>query len=253
MARLSSFGFGARLVAAGMLAGLLASSGVARADEEDDAEAVDDAAPELVAPDVSADEDIEADVDDSAVEPAAPPVAQPAPRSPAATPETEVPDTVLLPSKYGARHGRRPLRPLPDPKTYRYNPAAWERNSPGMMAGGIVLITLGSVTALAGAAMLASGAARDSVSSVHAWSPSSGSTSSSYYYTSYTEDLDNHRQREQLTRAGAACLGVGLVSAIAIGIPLTVVGARKVPKRGTPWQNVEAAVGPTGGTVLVHF
>ncbi len=245
---------GARLAAAGLLAAAMATPGIARADDQDDAEAVDEAAPEVSAPDVSADEDIEADVDDTAAEPQAAPPAQPAPApAPAAQPQAQIPETVLLPSKHGARHGRRPMRPLPDPMSYRYKAGAWERNSPGMMAGGIVLITLGSVTALAGAAMLASGASHDSVSEVHGWGGGT-TTAPNYYYTGYTSDMaEDHHMREQLTRAGAVCVGVGLVSAIAIGIPLTVVGARKVPKRPNAWQNVEAAVGPTGGTLAVHF
>ncbi len=232
----SGLGVGARLAAAGILATALASSGVARADDEDDAEATEEVAPpEAATPAPSPNEDIEAEVDEAP----APATSQCSP-----APSEQPDDTVLIPSKHAARYGRRPLRPLPSPATYR---PAMVRQSTGLMAAGIVFTSLGTISAIVGGALLASAHREDHYTFFSSHSSYDNPTNDNFASSYRSDWVSNDQEADRLRRAGTASLLVGL-TAVALGIPFIAVGAKKVPAR-----TIEGSIGPTGGTLLVHF
>lgn len=114
-------------------------------------------------------------------------------------------------------------------------PVMTERQSPGMMAAGIVLITVGSAGSIAGAALLAAG------------------TTSSYVYPPCPPTADCFPSRQTkpgLTAAGATVVAVSTAALIA-GIPMLAVGLRKVPVRAALVP--ELRVGAGGGALRWQF
>lgn len=149
----------------------------------------------------------------------------------------------------GAAHAQSAPPPAPQ-QPYApyaaYPPPAWggttpvmtERNSPGMVAGGAVLIALGSAGAIAGAALLAAG------------------TTTSYDYASCPVEFDCFPARVGkggLTAAGATMTAISTAALIA-GIPILAVGMRRVPARPEAAAFVpELRVGATFGTLRWQF
>ena len=234
MACWKALGVGARIAAAGIVATAVATGGVARADDDPEEDESAEAAPpgEVPSAPVAApapEEDIEAEVDEAPAE---------AQAAQAAPPEQD-PSSVLIPSKHAAKFGRRPLSPLPAPESYR---PAMQRRSPGLMATGIVFTSLGAITAVVGGALLAS-AHREEQEHRVIWAEPTVSGSRQMSYSGFDRDPG----AEQMRKAGMASLLVGL-TAVGLGIPFIAIGARRVPTR-----SVECAVGPSGGSVTVHF
>ncbi|MEJ7728754.1 MAG: hypothetical protein WKG00_06020 [Polyangiaceae bacterium] len=88
-----------------------------------------------------------------------------------------------------------------------------ERNSTGMMVTGIVLTGVGVIALLSGAIVYTS------------------ATTARQYDTLCSGDVCSYENRDGEKVAGVAVMIAG-GAAIAIGIPLLVIGARKVPVRG---------------------
>jgi hypothetical protein len=132
--------------------------------------------------------------------PEAPPVAAPAP------PRAYLPPPVYLP--YAPPPGWSP----PVAANVPYTPM--KRRSPGMIATGVVLSSVSTVGVIAGAAVVARAGAGSG------FECDFGCTSSSDLGSAYKP-------------AGIVAIAVG-VAAGAIGFPLLIVGAQKVPDRETP-------------------
>jgi hypothetical protein len=149
--------------------------------------------------------------------------------------------SVLLPSKHAAKYGRRPLAPLVPAESYR---PKLQRRSPGMMAAGIALTSLGGVTALVGGALLATSANQRSHDDLvsYGWETDSWNDRS-------IDDSGSSHDAKSLHRAGTGTLLVGL-GALAAGIPLIVVGARKIPLYA---DSASLTLSPTGGVLRVSF
>jgi hypothetical protein len=111
-------------------------------------------------------------------------------------------------------YGYAPVRPIPEPP-----PPPMERRSPGMMAAGIVLISLGAVALVAGAVVI-NDAQDDCVLEVG-------------------NDFCNEVVDERRQTAGiiVAVTGVAMLGA---GIPLTIVGSRRVPAEPPTGENGSA-------------
>lgn len=128
-----------------------------------------------------------------------------------------------------------PPQAYPPPQWGAAMPFATERNSTGMIAGGITLITIGSVGSIIGAALLASGTAAndDWICSDFECFPTSPST--------------NGR-----TVGGAVMVGVSMAALVA-GIPLLAVGMRKVPARPETVLVPAVRLGVGGGSLRWQF
>jgi len=100
------------------------------------------------------------------------------------------------------------------------------RRSPGMIAGGVILISLASVGFIAGPALIAAGNRTQEI--VPDFCGDFGCPSQMVSSTA------------GLTTAGITAIAVG-VAALGAGIPLLVVGTQKVPDRG----DEEAALVPS--------
>ncbi len=98
-------------------------------------------------------------------------------------------------------------------------PPRMERRSKGMMAGGIVLIGVGGLSLITGLAVYAIGG----VGSFKSCSSTSGNYSYNYNYNDCGWTADKGTQA-----AGVALMVLG-VAGLGVGIPLTVIGAKKVP------------------------
>ena len=131
--------------------------------------------------------------------------------------------------------------------TYGYAAPAWgsatpvatERNSTGMMAGGITLVTVGSVGSIIGAALLAVG------------------TSTQYDYPPCAFDsIDCSPTRVNnsgMVGGGATMVAIS-TAALVVGIPLLAVGVRKVPARPDAASLVpEVRLGAATGTLRWWF
>jgi hypothetical protein len=160
-----------------------------------------------------------------AAQPVQPPAAQPPPPGYGAPP----PGYGAPPPGYGAAppgYGPPPPGYAPPPGYYYQPPPGYyagaplpppvpkERNSPGMMVTGIVLTGVGVIALLSGAIVYTSANTQQTYDSL-------GCASG---YCSY-DDHDDEKT------AGIAVMIAG-GAAVAVGIPLLVIGARKVPVRG---------------------
>ena len=108
---------------------------------------------------------------------------------------------------YGQPQFYYPPPPLMGP------PPRMERRSKGMMVGGIVLLGVGALSLVTGLAVYAAGSL-GSYECTAGWGSGGG-------YCGYKESSSEKT-------AGAALMIVG-VAGIGVGIPLTVIGAKKVP------------------------
>jgi hypothetical protein len=145
-----------------------------------------------------------------------------------------------IPSRHAERHGSRPLPPLLGDPSAR---PAWRRNSPGAMAAGITLSTIGGLTTIVGAVFVAAASKHSSPSYATLEYRSSDS------YAMHSELYYDSSKSKQLRAIGIGTMVFGLTELV-IGIPLAVVGARKVPAKG---DMIQIAVGPSSGSMVVHF
>lgn len=139
------------------------------------------------------------------------------PMAPAGTPATPQPS-----APYGAPYGAPPpgaaLAPRaetvpPPPST----PPLTRRRSPAMMVTGIVLISVGALAGLTGGLIVA------------VCSADSGACESTPTSTGFDEyDYLTTEEDDDIQGTGAALLVGGLIG-VGVGIPLTIIGARKVP------------------------
>jgi hypothetical protein len=98
-------------------------------------------------------------------------------------------------------------------------PPRMERRSKGMMIGGIVLLGVGGLSGIVGALVYAVASAP-----THSCGASTTTGGSGYSYT-YDWNLCTDKGGQT---AGAALMIAGLAG-IGVGIPLTIIGAKKVP------------------------
>lgn len=160
---------------------------------------------------------------------AAPP-AQPAAAQPIAQPAPPPPGYGAAPPGYGQPppgYGQPPPGYAPPPGYYYQPPPGYyagaplpppvpkERNSTGMMVTGIVLTGVGVVGLLSGAILYSAANTQQTYDSLDCISSE---------YCNYDDHEDEKVAGVALMIAGGA--------AIAVGIPLLVIGARKVPVRG---------------------
>jgi hypothetical protein len=149
---------------------------------------------------------------------------------------------ILLAARSAHAQGAPPAPQQPYAPYAAYPAPAWaggtmpvpiERQSPGMMTGGIVLIAIGSTGSIVGAALLAAGTGS------YAYTPCPPGAFECYPV----------QTKPGLTAAGATIVAVS-TAALIVGIPLLAVGMRKVPVSTGPRALVpELRVGATGGTL----
>jgi hypothetical protein len=110
------------------------------------------------------------------------------------------------------------------------------RNNPGMMAAGIVMLCVGGVGAIVGIGLI-SDAEQESRLIQDCFGPACDD---------FEEDVEEKRVAGIVTAlAGLALIGVG--------IPLTVVGARKVPLEGPPEAQLRLWLSPFGGGLKATY
>jgi hypothetical protein len=110
---------------------------------------------------------------------------------------------------YGQPQFYYPPPPLMGP------PPRMERRSKGMMAGGIVLLGVGALSLITGLAVYAVG--------------SVGTYKGCYGYSTYSSYSDCGYTSDKGTQTAGVALMIAGVAGIGVGIPLTVIGAKKVP------------------------
>jgi len=109
-----------------------------------------------------------------------------------------------------------PLAPAPEVQV---------RNNPGLFVAGLVLTIVGGASTLAGGVTLAAGFAQD-------------------------DECDS--EAEGTCIAGGTMLGLGIAS-IGAGIPMMIVGGRRVPARSAWWKPSDVALAPVGGKLTWSF
>lgn len=178
-----------------------------------------------------------------APEPAPPAIAPPAPAAPVPGGAVAPPGAPAAapPVGYGAPPsgpGLPAYGPPPawgDPSAFAAPPRL-ERYSSPMFVGGIVALSLGGVGLIAGSVLYGSGASKYDVY-----------CTDEDGFTNVCGEADDPDERGP----GLALLVAGGVL-VAGGIPLVLVGGRKVPKGKVP-PPVTASIGPTGASVRVVF
>lgn len=142
------------------------------------------------------------------------------------------------PPEYGQPQFYYPPPPMMGP------PPRMERRSKGMMAGGIVLIGVGALSLITGLVTYAVG--------------SIGPYQSSNCYGSY--NCGGSYVPDSGTRTAGIVLMVGGVAGLGVGIPLTVIGAKKVPvdpQTGEPKTEASTTptlrIGPTNASLQFAF
>lgn len=99
------------------------------------------------------------------------------------------------------------------------------RNNPGLFVAGLVLTIVGGASTLAGGVTLAAG---------------------------FAQDDECNSEAEGTCIAGGTLLGLGIAS-IGAGIPMMIVGGRRVPARAAWWRPSDVALSPVGGRITWSF